>query len=188
MLECHEEAQKAGSKLALEVFVAGRNRLENVGATALSEVFEILGSLVEVSMPQNGIAHEGICALAAAFAKNTSLKRIDLNDNTFTEEGSQAMADALPDLQNLTSINFGDCLVRPEGAKAIASAIKDSHKLLEVSCAENYYCGWEMSAFISQEVNLSFGELDSDAALSVADALGNKDQLLKLDLNGGIYI
>lgn len=34
-------AQRAGQKLALEVFVAGRNRLENDGATALSEVFEV---------------------------------------------------------------------------------------------------------------------------------------------------
>lgn len=41
LLECHEEAQKAGQKLALEVFVCGRNRLENEGATALSEVFEV---------------------------------------------------------------------------------------------------------------------------------------------------
>lgn len=30
-----------GQKLALEVFVAGRNRLENEGATALSQVFEV---------------------------------------------------------------------------------------------------------------------------------------------------
>ena len=41
LLQCHEEAQKAGEKLALEVFVAGRNRLEDEGATALSEVFEV---------------------------------------------------------------------------------------------------------------------------------------------------
>ena len=34
-------ALRAGQRLALEVFVAGRNRLENDGATALSEVFEV---------------------------------------------------------------------------------------------------------------------------------------------------
>lgn len=34
-------ALRAGRRLALEVFVAGRNRLENDGATALSEVFEV---------------------------------------------------------------------------------------------------------------------------------------------------
>ena len=34
-------ALRAGQRLALEVFVAGRNRLEDNGATALSEVFEV---------------------------------------------------------------------------------------------------------------------------------------------------
>ena len=42
LLRCHEEAALAGQKLALEVFVSGRNRLENEGAAALSEVFEVL--------------------------------------------------------------------------------------------------------------------------------------------------
>ena len=41
LLECHEEAQSVGEKLALEVFIAGRNRLENEGAKALSQVFEV---------------------------------------------------------------------------------------------------------------------------------------------------
>ena len=93
-MQCHEEAQSDGQKLSLEVFVAGRNRLENVGATALSEVFEVsillsceisgnksafswlkaIGSLVQVSMPQNGIESDGICALAKAFSKNPNLE------------------------------------------------------------------------------------------------------------------
>jgi Ran GTPase-activating protein (RanGAP) involved in mRNA processing and transport len=34
-------ALRAGQRLALEVFIAGRNRLEDDGATALSEVFEV---------------------------------------------------------------------------------------------------------------------------------------------------
>lgn len=42
LLECHKNAQKAGSKgLGLRVFIAGRNRLENEGATALAEVFKV---------------------------------------------------------------------------------------------------------------------------------------------------
>lgn len=41
LLDCREEAERAGQRLALEVFVAGRNRLENDGAAALSEVFEV---------------------------------------------------------------------------------------------------------------------------------------------------
>lgn len=55
------------------MFVLGRSRLESHGATALAEVFGDLSSLLEVSMPQNGITKEGIGALATAFAKNTQL-------------------------------------------------------------------------------------------------------------------
>lgn len=93
LLKCHEEAQSVGQRLALEVFVAGRNRLESEGAKALSEVFEVsihgieyftfdngilthkaMGSLVQVSMPQNGIDSDGICALASAFKHNPDLE------------------------------------------------------------------------------------------------------------------
>lgn len=52
----------------------GRSRLEDKGASALAEVFGNLSSLLEVSMPQNGINKEGISALATALAKNTQLR------------------------------------------------------------------------------------------------------------------
>lgn len=42
LLDCHKNAQAAGEKgLGLRVFIAGRNRLENEGATALAEVFKV---------------------------------------------------------------------------------------------------------------------------------------------------
>lgn len=72
--QCHDEACRAGGRLQLEVFVLGRSRLENKGASALAEVFGNLSSLLEVSMPQNGINKEGISALATALAKNTQLR------------------------------------------------------------------------------------------------------------------
>lgn len=72
--------------------MAGRNRLENEGAKALSTLFEVslhyapvcvcrtltgvqtLGTLVQVSMPQNGINADGVRALAKAFSKNPNLE------------------------------------------------------------------------------------------------------------------
>ena len=51
-----------------------------------------MGSLEEVSMPQNGIFHDGISALAEAFVLNKKLKKLSLNDNTFTEKGAAAFA------------------------------------------------------------------------------------------------
>ena len=55
-------------------------------------MLQLMGSLEEVAMPQNGINHEGITALSDAFASNTNLRILNLNDNTFTEKGAKSMA------------------------------------------------------------------------------------------------
>lgn len=167
LTECHRKSSAQGKPLALKVFVAGRNRLENDGATALAEAFGIIGTLEEVHMPQNGINHPGVTALAQAFAINPLLRVINLNDNTFTEKGAVAMAKTLRALRQVEVINFGDCLVRSKGAVAIADAIRGGLPKLK-------------------ELNLSFGEIKREAALSVAEAVADKTELEKLDLNGNM--
>ncbi|XP_078093731.1 ran GTPase-activating protein 1b isoform X1 [Mustelus asterias] len=163
--ECHSLSSAMGKPMALKVFVAGRNRLENEGAIALADAFKSIGTLEEVQMTQNGINHPGIRALAKAFTENQHLRIINLNDNTFTEKGAIAMAETLKTLQNIEVINFGDCLVRSEGALAIAEAVKSGLPNLK-------------------ELNLSFGEIQKDAAVTVAEAVEHKSLLEKLDLNG----
>ncbi|KAF7686428.1 hypothetical protein HF521_015790 [Silurus meridionalis] len=148
-----------------KIFIAGRNRLENDGATALAQAFQSIGSLEEVHMPQNGINHPGVTALADAMQHNHQLRVLNLNDNTFTKKGAIAMAQALKHLRNVQVINFGDCLVRSDGALAIAETLKEGLPHLK-------------------ELNLSFGEIAEEAALAVAKAVKHKDQLEKLDLNG----
>ncbi|XP_054843785.1 ran GTPase-activating protein 1 [Eublepharis macularius] len=166
--ECHRKSSAQGKPLALKIFMAGRNRLENDGATALAEAFRIIGTLEEVHMPQNGINHPGITALAQAFALNPLLRVINLNDNTFTEKGAVAMAESLKKLRQVEVINFGDCLVRSKGAVAIAEAVKEGlHKL--------------------KELNISFCEIKRDAALIIAEATEDKSELEKLDLNGNCF-
>ncbi|XP_016060810.1 PREDICTED: ran GTPase-activating protein 1 [Miniopterus natalensis] len=165
LTECYRKSSAQGKALALKVFVAGRNRLENDGATALAEAFGVIGTLEEVHMPQNGINHPGITALAQAFAINPLLRVINLNDNTFTEKGAVAMAKTLKTLRQVEVINFGDCLVRSKGAVAIADAVRGGLPKLK-------------------ELNLSFCEIKRDAALAVAEAVADKAELEKLDLNG----
>ncbi|XP_030066394.1 ran GTPase-activating protein 1 isoform X2 [Microcaecilia unicolor] len=162
---CHKKSSAIGKPMTLKVFVAGRNRLENDGATALAEAFKVIGTLEEVHMPQNGINHAGISALAESFSANPLLRVINLNDNTFTDRGAVAMAEALKILRQVEVINFGDCLVRSKGALAISESIKEGlHKL--------------------KELNLSFCEIKRDAAVAVAEALEDRMELEKLDLNG----
>ncbi|RXN11088.1 ran GTPase-activating 1-like isoform X1 [Labeo rohita] len=162
---CHKESSALGAPLQLKVFIAGRNRLENDGATALAHAFQLIGSLEEVHMPQNGINHQGVTALATAMEHNPQLRVLNLNDNTFTKRGAIAMAQALKHLRNVQVINFGDCLVRSEGASAIAETLKEGLPILK-------------------ELNLSFGEITEEAALEVARSVQHKDQLKRLDLNG----
>lgn len=164
LTECHQNSVKAGKPLKLKVFVSGRNRLENPGATALAAVFKALGSLEEVAMPQNGIYAEGITALAEAFAENKNLRVMNLSDNTFTQKGAKNMAKVLPKLQNLEVINCGDCLVRTEGAIAISEALKEGHQKLK-------------------ELNLSGSEIHKRGAMAVVENMKNKPNLKKLDLN-----
>lgn len=164
LTECHQSSVKAGKPLKLKVFVSGRNRLENPGATALAAVFKALGSLEEVAMPQNGIYAEGITALAEAFAENKNLRVMNLSDNTFTQKGAKNMAKVLPKLQNLEVINCGDCLVRTEGAIAISEALKEGHQKLK-------------------ELNLSGSEIHKRGAMAVVENMKNKPNLKKLDLN-----
>lgn len=74
LLETHREAEVAGLRFSPEVFVAGRNRLENEGATALAEVFSTVRSLKRIQMPQNSIFHPGVASLAQAVLANPHLE------------------------------------------------------------------------------------------------------------------
>lgn len=99
LLDCHEASVKAGTPLKLKVFIAGRNRLENDGAKALAEVFDKVGTLEQVAMPQNGIYHPGITALSEAFKSNPNMKILNLNDNTIGPKGAEAISSALFSMQ-----------------------------------------------------------------------------------------
>ncbi|XP_063415717.1 ran GTPase-activating protein 1-like [Mytilus trossulus] len=164
LLDCHKTSCQAGKPLALKVFVCGRNRQENEGAIALAQAFKAIGTLEEISMPQNGIHHPGITALAEALSVNKQIKILNLNDNTFTKKGSQSIAKVLPNLQNLEVINFGDCLIKTDGAKILAKSLKGGHKKLK-------------------ELNLSGNEIMTDGAMAIAESMEGKDKLTKLDLN-----
>ncbi|KAJ8037375.1 Ran GTPase-activating protein 1 [Holothuria leucospilota] len=165
LIKCHQEGSNVGTPLCLKVFVAGRNRLENPGAIALAKAFKTIGTLEEISMPQNGIKPEGIEAMADAVVHSPKLRILNLNDNTFTSRGAIAMAKALTKADNLEVLNFGDCLIRSEGASALAETISNGLPNL-------------------REVIFSFGEIRKDAALKVAESVEEKSKLEILDLNG----
>lgn len=168
LTECYNSSKAQGKPLALKVFIAGRNRLENEGATALAGVFKMLGSLEEIAMPQNGIYYSGITALSEAFTSNKNLQILNLNDNTIGEKGATAIAKALPNLQNLKEINFGDCLLKTQGSILLAHALKDKHEKLE-------------------QLALGYNEIKMRGGLELVKAVANKIKLKKIVLDGNQF-
>ncbi|KOC63112.1 Ran GTPase-activating protein 2 [Habropoda laboriosa] len=171
LLDCYDNCHKAGAPpLALKVFVAGRNRLENEGAKALAAVFHKLTSLEEVVMPQNGIYHQGITEIANGLSSNLGLRILNLNDNTVGFKGAQAIAKALPNFQNLEQLNLGDCLVRTQGGLILAEAlrVKGSYPSLTV-------------------LNLSYNQIRTKGAGPIALAVADKERLSTLELNGNAF-
>lgn len=170
LLDCHANSSKEAKPLALKVFIAGRNRLENEGATALAGVFAKLGTLEEVVMPQNGIYHPGVSALANGLSVNPGLKILNLNDNTVGPKGAQALADVLSNFPALETLNLGDCLLKTKGAMVIADAlgIQGNHTSLV-------------------ELNLAFNEIKTRAVESLAKATIDKTQLATLQLDGNAF-
>lgn len=84
--------ENSGGKLALRVFVCGRNRLEFEGSRAISGVLKTMGTLEEIQMPQNGIRANGIQFLAEATEANPNLRILNFNDNTFLQTGAEQIA------------------------------------------------------------------------------------------------
>lgn len=168
LMSCYESSSAAGTPLALRVFVAGRNRLENDGTKALARVFGKLGTLEEVTMPQNGIYHPGISALSMAFSRNPKMQILNLNDNTVRAQGAAALSDAMLSMPALKEINLGDCLLKTTGGTLLGQALIDGHLLLE-------------------SLNLGFNEIGPDGGLTVAQAVANKTHLKSLVLDGNQF-
>ena len=168
LLECYERSKAVGHPLALKVFILGRSRQENEGATALAKVFKLMGSLEEVVMPQNGIYYEGLTALADAFSNNPNLKILNMNDNTFTAKGAKAMASALRKLNNLEILNLGDCLMKSGGTKLICKALTGRHPNL-------------------RELVLDSNEIRLKGGLEIVKAIQDKEKLEKLSIDANQF-
>ena len=169
LVKAQELNVKEGRVPALQVVVAGRNRLESTGASHLAKAFEAFSeSLHTVRMPQNSIRPDGIAVLVQSLKKCRLLEHLDLQDNTFTKEGSIPLANAVGQWPNLKVLNLADCLLKPAGACAILKGLAKGNNQL-------------------QHVNLSFNEISDKAAAYVPAMLANKTQLEAVLLNGNVF-
>ena len=169
LIEGHTNSlQNADEPMHLEIFIAGRNRLENPGCTNMAKVFDMMRSLVQIEIPQNGIQAPGISALAESLQYNTKLKILNLNDNIVTEKGAIPLIEGLKNLRNLEVINLGDCIIRNEGALKVAQVAEHSWPVLKT-------------------LVLSYCEIEASGGVALASSLKNKGCLELLDLNGNCF-
>ncbi|KAA3672093.1 Ran GTPase-activating protein 1, partial [Paragonimus westermani] len=170
-----QKGRQASNKrgLTLKVFSGGRNRLENVGAQMLSEVFADMGSLEELSLYQNGIGiHgiEGIHALVKILKRNPSLRLLNLSDNNLTPKGGEAIAKSLQSLGDLEELYLSDCILRSTGTQALASALEDPEVTPNL-----------------RVLNLTGNEITRNAGIGLILSLGTKSKLELLDLNANEF-
>ena len=50
LIKCHKTSSEAGTPLQLQVFISGRNRLENPGAKSLAAAFEVRGVFIATGL------------------------------------------------------------------------------------------------------------------------------------------
>ncbi|KRX98302.1 Ran GTPase-activating protein 1 [Trichinella pseudospiralis] len=193
----HHNSKMANVKFNLKTVVIGRNRLENAGATALADAFQVffdkqesqrfdninemlfssflfplqqqtIGTLEEIVMPQNGITGPGIIELLKAFSKNPSLKKIDLSDNTFSKDAATSLKEMLKQLKKLEFVNFDDCLLR-------------NH------CAEHLAQGLALASPNLSEIHLNGCEFHTSAASQILLSLKSKASLSKINMNNNQF-
>lgn len=149
----------------LEVFVAGRNRLENPGAKALANALLKMPKIKKFSVPQNGIRPAGVIALSNAICNLKTLKILDISDNCMTSKAAIPMAKALANLEQLEDVNFSDTLIRNRGLKAFGDVLQlhDFPKL--------------------KKVNVAYGQIKKKYAVDFAEKISAKPYL-ELNING----
>ncbi|KAI6212744.1 hypothetical protein M3Y94_00064900 [Aphelenchoides besseyi] len=169
LMMCQQNATDNGEAFMLKEFCAGRNRLEDAGAKAMSAAFKKLKTLKHIELPQNGFRSAGIVDLADGIGECYVLEHLNLNDNTFTKRGAISMAKAIRKIENcLKVVDFGDCLCRG-GTVDIVEAIADNH------------------SDTIEEINLTGNELTPDLGRRIIEVCVEFPNLKSLSLGLNCY-
>lgn len=140
--------------------------MENLGAFALAEAFELIGTMVEVRVPQNGMHTAGIRALAKSLSKNRTLETIELSDNSVKSGGAEMVARVIRRCPKLRCLLLESTLLREQGGLLLAKAIADGG-------------GGGL-----ERLNLSYNEMPTPVAAALRDALAGARGLRRIELSG----
>lgn len=128
-------------KMKLVHFAAGRDRLENKGATALAAVFKQMGSLEIIEVPQNGIKKDGMVALLDSLKHNVhTLREIHIHDNWIKGQAADNLVQFIYQARCLEKLNISDSDMGTENAFLVIKALHDSASVR--SSLREFYCNF----------------------------------------------
>ena len=181
------EGLKKNPLIKLEVFSAGRDRLENPGIIELAQVFGQMQSLRKISIPQNGIKKEGMVALFRNLLNNPELQILEVNDNYLNDpEAFEALSACIENLNYLAVVNIGDCMIGDSGASKVLNALKTtSPHLLELNLQYNELASSKICDEIMEliqirpnleKVNLQGNEFKTSTKNKIREQLAKTDK------------
>jgi Ran GTPase-activating protein 1 len=169
LIEAHEKNKESGTDDKLQVFMAGRNRMESPGIISLAKALgKYTSSFEKLHVPQNSIRPDGVVVMMEELKGCSKLHTLDLQDNTFTESGSLSLSKVIENWPNLHTLHLGDCLLSAKGAIHVIKSLTTNHKDLV-------------------NIHLGFNEIDESGAQLVPAMLENKTKLKKIELNGNCF-
>lgn len=124
LIQCHKTSSEAGTPLQLQVFISGRNRLENPGAKCLAAAFEVRVGFIAtglvttiLSLQANQVTYQG-----RAYPGLFSVKRI--TEFPLPLDGMLAYCRITPSTQLCTWVERGTviikCLAQENNAMSLA--------------------------------------------------------------------
>ena len=129
-----------------------RNNIGPNGASALSEMLRLNGSLRELDLRSNDIGHKGASALAESLQTNTALTKLGLRYNQIGHDGAAALAEVLQnnttitvrlhgDLeggqQHIMKTRYGNLLGNPGSSRTHGQHLEEVHGIVALSRAND---------------------------------------------------
>ena len=115
-------ALKAG-KIPLEIISIARNRLENLGATALGEYLKDNKNIKEIHVFQNVIRKEGMIPLIDSLIDKDVIT-VDISDNFINEESVDKFCEFLEKNKSVKNLNVSDCNIDDKSARRIVESFQ----------------------------------------------------------------
>ena len=179
---------------SVHVLDISSNYMSYHGAIALTSCLKYFPYLEELHISSNmGVGEKGAIAIANALSDNlcTHLEELNISGNHIGDDEGCILARSL--CQCLLKLDISHNSIRVDGANAIADALKHCTHLEELNISGNHigddgacvlarsFCHYAQCLL---KLDISYNDITSDSANSIADALQHCTHLEELNISG----